>query len=92
MNLLTSQEIENFKKDGAIVLRNKFDVSWIEKLKKGIKRSHTKDKIQGTGTQAGATRLKFFIKYIITQAVPHRMLFNVGKSQTQTGVLVCCRY
>ena len=38
MNLLTSQEIENFKKDGAIVLRNKFDVSWIEKLKKGIER------------------------------------------------------
>ena len=38
MNLLTSKEIENFKKDGAIVLRNKFDVSWIEKLKKGIER------------------------------------------------------
>ena len=38
MNLLTSQEIKNFKKDGAIVLRNKFDISWIEKLKKGIKR------------------------------------------------------
>ena len=38
MNLLTSQEIESFKKDGAIVLRNKFDVSWIEKLKKGIER------------------------------------------------------
>ena len=36
MNLLTSQEIKNFKKDGAIVLRNKFDVSWIEKLKKGV--------------------------------------------------------
>ena len=38
MNSLTSQQIENFKKDGAIVLRNKFDVSWIEKLKKGIER------------------------------------------------------
>ena len=38
MNLLTSQEIQNFKKDGAIVIRNKFDVSWIEKLKKGIDR------------------------------------------------------
>ena len=36
MNLLTSQEIQNFKKDGAIVIRKKFDVSWIEKLKKGI--------------------------------------------------------
>ena len=38
MNLLTSQEIKSFKKDGAIVLRNKFDISWIEKLKKGIER------------------------------------------------------
>ena len=38
MNLLTSQEIESFKKDGAIVLRKKFDISWIEKLKKGIDR------------------------------------------------------
>ena len=38
MNLLTSKEIESFKQDGAIVLRNKFDVSWIEKLKKGIER------------------------------------------------------
>ena len=38
MNLLTSQEIRSFKKDGAVVLRNKFDASWIEKLKKGIER------------------------------------------------------
>jgi hypothetical protein len=38
MNLLTQQEIENFKKDGAIVIRKKFDISWIEKLKKGIER------------------------------------------------------
>ena len=38
MNLLTSKEIENFKKDGAIVLRKKFDISWVEKLKKGIQR------------------------------------------------------
>ena len=38
MNLLTSQEIESFKKDGAIILRKKFDINWIEKLKKGIER------------------------------------------------------
>jgi ectoine hydroxylase-related dioxygenase (phytanoyl-CoA dioxygenase family) len=38
MSLLTSQEIKDFKKNGAIVLRNKFDNSWIEKLKKGIER------------------------------------------------------
>ena len=38
MSLLTPQKIESFKKDGAIVLRDKFDISWIEKLKKGIER------------------------------------------------------
>ena len=32
--LLTAKEIEDFKADGAIVLRKKFDISWIEKLKK----------------------------------------------------------
>ena len=37
-NLLTLKEIENFNADGAIVLRKKFDISWIEKLKKGIKK------------------------------------------------------
>jgi len=37
-NLLTTKEIENFKTDGAIVLRKKFDVSWIEKLKRGIEK------------------------------------------------------
>ena len=35
-NLLTTKEIKDFKSDGAIVLRKKFDISWIEKLKKGI--------------------------------------------------------
>ena len=38
MNSLTQQEIENFKRDGAIVIRIKFDISWIEKLKKGIEK------------------------------------------------------
>ena len=32
-NLLTTKEIENFKADGAVVLRKKFDISWIKKLK-----------------------------------------------------------
>ena len=36
--LLTAKEIENYKNDGAIVLRKKFDISWIEKLKIGIKK------------------------------------------------------
>jgi len=35
-NLLTTKEVENFKTDGAIVLRIKFNISWIEKLKRGI--------------------------------------------------------
>jgi len=36
--LLTTKEINNFKIDGAVVLRKKFDISWIEKLKRGIAR------------------------------------------------------
>ena len=35
-NLLTAKEVENFKTDGAIILRKKFDINWIEKLKIGI--------------------------------------------------------
>ena len=35
-NLLTNKEKENFKTNGAIVLRIKFDISWIKKLKTGI--------------------------------------------------------
>jgi len=27
--LLTTKEVESFKTDGAIVLRKKFDISWI---------------------------------------------------------------
>ena len=34
--LLTKQEITNYKKEGAVVLRKKFDIHWIEKLKSGI--------------------------------------------------------
>ena len=33
---LTTKEINNFKADGAVVLRKKFDINWIEKLKRGI--------------------------------------------------------
>jgi len=51
---LTNSEINQFNKDGAIFLKGKFDVNWIEKLKKGIDadiknpsprfKSHTKEK------------------------------------------------
>ena len=34
--LLTTKEINDFKLNGAIILRKKFDVHWIEKLKSGI--------------------------------------------------------
>ena len=34
--LVSENEINKFKKDGAVLLKNKFDVSWIKKLKKGI--------------------------------------------------------
>jgi len=36
--ILSDTEINNFKKDGAIFIKGKFDLSWIEKLKKGIER------------------------------------------------------
>jgi len=35
---LTKSEINQFNKDGAIFIKGKFDVRWIEKLKKGIER------------------------------------------------------
>ena len=35
---LTRSEIYQFNKDGAIFIKGKFDVRWIEKLKKGIER------------------------------------------------------
>jgi len=38
MTVLSNKEIESYKANGAIVLRKKFDVSWIEKLKTGIKK------------------------------------------------------
>ena len=52
--LVSEIEINKFKNDGAVLLKNKFDISWIEKLKKGIEKgknnpspryvNHTKDK------------------------------------------------
>ena len=36
--ILTNNEINQFKNDGAIFLKDKFDIKWIEKLKKGIER------------------------------------------------------
>ena len=34
--ILTNNEINQFKNDGAIFLKDMFDIQWIEKLKKGI--------------------------------------------------------
>ena len=52
--ILTPNEIAQFKTDGAVFLKGKFDKKWIEKLKDGIKKgknnpspryvNHTKDK------------------------------------------------
>jgi len=36
--LVSKTEIEKFNNDGAVFLKNKFDIKWIEKLKKGIER------------------------------------------------------
>jgi len=35
-NLLSKKEINQFKKDGAVFIKGKFDKSWIEKLRNGI--------------------------------------------------------
>ena len=35
-NLLSKQEINQFKKDGAVFIKGKIDKSWIEKLRNGI--------------------------------------------------------
>ena len=34
--ILTNDEINQFKKDGAVFLKGKFDIGWIEKLQAGI--------------------------------------------------------
>ena len=51
--LLSLNEINSFKIDGAVLIKGKFDNAWIEKLKEGIKKgkknpsprfvNHTKD-------------------------------------------------
>ena len=38
-NIVTQKEIESFKEDGAIFLKNRFDIEWIKKLKLGIKKA-----------------------------------------------------
>ena len=37
-SLISKKEIEKYNQDGAIFLKKKFDIKWIEKLKKGIER------------------------------------------------------
>ena len=44
MSMLNSKEIEKYKSDGAVFLKKKFDISWIEKLKTGIKKDIKKSK------------------------------------------------
>ena len=36
--IINNTEIEQFKKDGAILIKGKFDNAWIEKLKEGIRK------------------------------------------------------
>ncbi len=37
-NILTNIEIDKFKTEGAVFLKNKFNIEWIQKLQKGINR------------------------------------------------------
>ena len=51
--IITKAEVDLFKKDGAVLIKGKFDNAWIEKLKVGINKAkinpsprftnHTKD-------------------------------------------------
>ena len=51
--LLKADQIDQYKKDGAVLIKGKFDRAWIEKLRKGISKDiqnpsprfvrHTKD-------------------------------------------------
>ena len=36
--ILSENEIQQFREEGAVFLKNKFEISWINKLKKGIER------------------------------------------------------
>ena len=36
--IITNTELEQFKKDGAVLIKGKFDNVWIKKLKEGIKK------------------------------------------------------
>ena len=38
-NLVSQIEINSFKKDGAVLIKAKFDNTWIKKLKEGIKKA-----------------------------------------------------
>ena len=36
--ILTQDEVKKFREDGAVYLKNKFDIQWINKLQRGIER------------------------------------------------------
>mgnify|MGYP001317218203 CR=1 FL=1 len=40
--IIDNKQVVQFKKDGAILIKGKFDYAWIEKLKKGIKKAKEK--------------------------------------------------
>ena len=40
--ILSNDEIKKFKEEGAVFLKNKFDIQWINKLHKGIERDIAK--------------------------------------------------
>ena len=41
--IITKAEVDLFKKDGAVLIKGKFDNAWIEKPKKGINQKKLKD-------------------------------------------------
>ena len=85
--ILSQLEINKFNQDGAIFLKNKFDVSWVNKLKKGIERdiknpsprfkSHTVKKMfQLTWKTIGRGILFLNLKILFLIHLMHKLLQN----------------
>ena len=84
-NILTETEIKNFKKDGAVFLKGKFDIDWINKLKIGIENIAINCDIADVDNNNIIFLLKFDIIYLYKIA----KFFTTRKSiQIYSGSIV----
>ena len=49
--ILSKNEIKQFREEGAVFIKNKFDIIWINKLRNGIKRDIKKPSPRFKSTQ-----------------------------------------